>query len=57
MLEDNSKSKQLKLWSMLEVFENELKNLEGATYQVEILGKLNDLLVIFSIYAEPVFDH
>ena len=57
MLEDNSKSKQLKLWSMLEVFENELKNLEGATYQVEILGKLNDLLVIFSICAEPVFDH
>ena len=57
MLEDNSKSKQLKLWSMLEVFENKLKNLEGATYQVEILGKLNDLLVIFSICAEPVFDH
>ena len=57
MLEDNSKSKQFMLWSMLEVFENELKNLEGATYQVEILGKLNDLLVIFSICAEPVFDH
>ena len=57
MLEDKIKSKQLKLWSMLEVFENELKNLEGATYQVEILGKLNDLLVIFSICAEPVFDH